>query len=102
MIKSELVHKIAAKLPNISVKKINEGVNLLVETMANTLQVGGRIEVRGFGGFSVRNQKERIAHNPKTNEKIIAKPKRTIHFKPGKELRERVNASNNIKIEELK
>lgn len=93
MIKSELIARIASNITHLPEHKIAEAINLILETMTQTLIKGERIEVRGFGSFSVHLRKPRSAHNPKTGEKVMTKPKFTPHFKPGKELRERINAS---------
>jgi integration host factor subunit beta len=61
-----------------------------------TLSKGGRVEVRGFGSFCLHYQARRNAHNPKTGEKVIAPPRYRVHFKPGKELRNRVNRAKVI------
>lgn len=95
MIKSELIKSIASKMMQLPENKIAESINCILDTMGQSLINGHRIEVRGFGSFSVHLCKPRQAHNPKTGEKVITQPKHTAHFKPGKELRERVNASRN-------
>ena len=93
MIKSELIAKIASKMTHLPEHKIAQAINHILQTMGQSLIEGNRIEVRGFGSFSVHLRNPRSAHNPKTGEKVITQPKHTPHFKPGKELRERVNAS---------
>lgn len=93
MIKSELIAEIAAKMTDLPEHKIAEAINHILETMGQTLIDGGRIEIRGFGSFSIHHRKPRNAHNPKTGEKVVTKPKQIPHFKPGKELRDRVNQS---------
>lgn len=93
MIKSELIQKIAEKLPHLSEKDIYEGVNVILEEMTRTLSEGGRIEIRGFGSFSLHYHAPRNAHNPKTGEKVITNGKYTPHFKPGKELKIQVDES---------
>lgn len=93
MIKSELIARIASKMTHLPEHKIAHAVNHILDAMSQSLIEGGRIEVRGFGSFSVHLHNPRNAHNPKTGEKVVTLPKHTPHFKPGKELRERVNAS---------
>ena len=93
MIKSELIATIASEMTHLPEHKIAEAINSILETMSHRLINGERIEIRGFGSFSVHLHKPRQAHNPKTGEKVITAPKYTPHFKPGKELRERINAS---------
>lgn len=93
MIKSELIASIAAKMTHLPEHKVAEAMNYILDSMGQTLIRGGRIEIRGFGSFSVHLRQPRSAHNPKTGEKVVTKPKHIPHFKPGKDLRERVNAS---------
>ena len=73
------------------IEKIEAAIKLLLEQMSETLVSGGRIEIRGFGSFSVHAQKPRVGRNPRTGETLSVPAKLTLHFKPGKELRERVN-----------
>jgi len=93
MIKSELIEIFAANMTHLPEQKVADGINQMLELMSRTLTEGGRIEIRGFGSFSLHDRPPRHAHNPKTGEKITTKAKKTPHFKPGKALRERVNAS---------
>ncbi|MCH9756115.1 MAG: integration host factor subunit beta [Gammaproteobacteria bacterium] len=95
MIKSKLIANLAANMTHLPEKRILESVNLIINEMSNTLINGERIEIRGFGSFSIRYRPPRNAHNPKTGEKVITEGKHTPHFKPGKELRARVIASCN-------
>lgn len=98
MVKSELINKIAEKYSNLPAKDIEIAINNMIESMCQTLSDGGRIEIRGFGSFSLHYRPPRKAHNPKTGERVITQAKYTPHFKPGKELRDRVNASRGIPI----
>ena len=93
MVKSELITNIINKQHNLSFKDIELSVNQILESMSNKLSSGGRIEIRGFGSFSLHYRPARNAHNPKTGEKVATIAKYSPHFKPGKGLRERVNAS---------
>ncbi|KGP62337.1 integration host factor subunit beta [Legionella norrlandica] len=93
MIKSELIEHIAARMTNLTEKQVADSINRLLELMSEALINGQRIEIRGFGSFSLHYRPPRNAHNPKTGEKVITEAKYSPHFKPGKELRERVNAS---------
>lgn len=93
MIKSELIATLVSKLRDISERDITQSVNLIVDTMSDSLSSGQRIEIRGFGSFSLHYRPPRNAHNPKTGDKVITQAKYSPHFKPGKSLRERVNAS---------
>ena len=91
MIKSELIAILAAKLTHLPEKQITESVNLLIDLMTSALIKDRRIEIRGFGSFTLHYRPPRNAHNPKTGERVITEAKYSPHFKPGKELRERVN-----------
>jgi integration host factor subunit beta len=93
MIKSELIEHIAMRMTHLTEKQVADGTNKLLELMRNALVNNQRIEIRGFGSFSLRDRAPRNAHNPKTGERVLTKRKKSPHFKPGKELRERVNAS---------
>jgi integration host factor subunit beta len=90
MIKSKLIANLAADMTHLPEKRIMESVNLIINEMSNALIKGERIEIRGFGSFSLRYRPPRNAHNPKTGEKVITVGKYSPHFKPGKELRARV------------
>ncbi len=105
MVKSQLINRIAdrqevlARDPAqpgshaLSHRDIELSINNLLEHMSAELGQGARIEVRGFGSFSLHYRPPRRAHNPKTGVKVHTQAKHTPHFKPGKELRERVNAT---------
>ena len=93
IVKSKLIKNVTEKVPALSEKDVELSVNILLDSIADALAKGDRIEIRGFGSFSLHYRAPRKAHNPKTGEKIITEPKYSPHFKPGKELRERVNAS---------
>jgi len=93
MIKSQLIETLAAKMTNLPEKQVTDGINRILELMSDALVSGQRIEIRGFGSFSLHYRPPRNAHNPKTGAKVITEEKHSPHFKPGKELRERVDAS---------
>lgn len=93
MIKSQLIANLAAKMTHLPEKQVTDGINRILELMSEALIEGKRIEIRGFGSFSLHYRPPRNAHNPKTGEKVITEAKYSPHFKPGKELRERVDAS---------
>lgn len=90
MNKSELVEALASER-DLTYKKSEEIVNIIFDSMAEALSQGGRIEIRGFGSFVVKDYKSYMGRNPKTGEIIRVKPKKLPFFKVGKELRERVN-----------
>lgn len=96
MIKSTLITTMVEKLQHISEKDVTEGINLILEKIENALANGNRIEIRGFGSFSLHYRPPRNAHNPKTGERLMTTPKYSPHFKPGKEMRDRINQSRDI------
>lgn len=91
MTKSELIEIIAARQSQLSAKDVELAVKTLIEQMSETLAAGERIEIRGFGSFSLHYRAPRIGRNPKTGESVGLAGKYVPHFKPGKELRDRVN-----------
>ena len=91
MTKSELIEKIAAVQSQLSAKDVELAVKMMLDHMAEALADGDRIEIRGFGSFSLHYRAARLGRNPKTGEKVDLVGKYVPHFKPGKELRERVN-----------
>lgn len=100
LIKSQLIAEISKKLSHLPEKDIALSINSIIEQMSDILSRGGRIEIRGFGSFCLHYRPPRKAHNPKTGEKLVTDPKYAVHFKPGKELRERVNGSRHIPLQE--
>jgi integration host factor subunit beta len=93
MMKSELIERIARKQSHLAYKDIELAVKSLLEQMSNALATGERIEIRGFGSFSLHYRPPRSGRNPKTGGSVSLPGKYVPHFKPGKELRERVNES---------
>jgi integration host factor subunit beta len=93
MMKSELIERIARKQSHLAYKDIELAVKSLLEQMSNSLSTGERIEIRGFGSFSLHYRPPRSGRNPKTGGSVSLPGKYVPHFKPGKELRERVNDS---------
>ncbi|SEL10865.1 integration host factor subunit beta [Colwellia chukchiensis] len=93
MTKSELIERLADKLNHLAAKDVELAIKEILEMMAQTLSKGERIEIRGFGSFSLHYRAPRTGRNPKTGESVELDGKYVPHFKPGKELRERVNLS---------
>jgi len=93
MTKSELIEQIAARHTQLSAKDIELAVKAIINYMTDVLSDGGRIEIRGFGSFSLHYREPRTGRNPKTGEPVVLSGKYVPHFKPGKELRDRVNAN---------
>jgi integration host factor subunit beta len=91
MTKSELIEVIAQKQPHLAYKDVELSVKTMLEQMSQTLATGERIEIRGFGSFSLHYRPPRIGRNPKTGDAVALPGKYVPHFKPGKELRERVD-----------
>ncbi|SPJ33920.1 integration host factor subunit beta [Kushneria phyllosphaerae] len=93
MTKSELIEQIAAQQSELSVKEVESAVRLILDDITDTLANGGRVEIRGFGSFSLHYREPRTGRNPKTGDAVSLSGKHVPHFKPGKELREQVNSS---------
>jgi integration host factor subunit beta len=91
MIRSELVAKIAAENPHLSQSNAEKVVRAIFESMTETLAEGGRVELRGFGAFSVRHRDPRLGRNPRTGEAVDVEAKLVPFFKAGKELSDRLN-----------
>lgn len=91
MTKSELIEILAQKQTQLAYKDVELAVKNMLEHMATTLANGERIEIRGFGSFSLHYRPPRVGRNPKTGDSVDLTAKYVPHFKPGKEMRERVN-----------
>ena len=91
MTKSELIDRLAAHYPQLVAKDAEFAVRTILDAMARTLTEGRRIEIRGFGSFALSSRPPRVGRNPKSGEKVMVPEKRVPHFKPGKDLRERVD-----------
>ncbi len=91
MTKSELIEALAQKQSQLAYKDVELAVKTMLDHMASTLASGERIEIRGFGSFSLHFRPPRTGRNPKTGDAVTLASKYVPHFKPGKELRERVN-----------
>jgi integration host factor subunit beta len=98
MTKSELIEAIAHRQNHLNAKDVELAVKHLIEVMSNSLSSGERIEIRGFGSFSLHFRPPRIGRNPKSGEAVALSGKYVPHFKPGKDLRERVNAGRHHPI----
>ena len=92
MTKSELIAKLAAHYPQLTAKDAEIAANAILDGITVTLVEGGRIEIRGFGTFTINHRAPRIARNPRTGEKVQVSEKFNPHFRPGRELRERVDS----------
>jgi len=92
MIKSELIARLASENPHLTQRDVERVVTVILDCMTDALEKGGRVELRGFGAFSVRARPARAGRNPRTGDTVSVKAKRVPFFKSGKELRERLNA----------
>ena len=88
MLKRNLVEKTAENLDGYLKKDISQAVEIIIETMAESLKRGSRVEIRGFGSFSIRERKARLTRNPKTGKVMDIPSRRTLHFAMSKSLKE--------------
>jgi integration host factor subunit beta len=91
MIKSELIQKLAEENPHLFQRDIENIVNAILDQIGDALAQGDRVELRGFGAFSVKNRPARVGRNPRTGEQVAVEEKFVPQFKAGKEIRERLN-----------
>lgn len=91
MTKSELIESLARRQSQLAYKDVELAVKTILEHMANTLSSGERIEIRGFGSFSLHYRPPRVGRNPKSGDPVSLPAKYVPHFKPGKQMRERVD-----------
>jgi len=91
MIKSELIEKIAAENPHLFQRDVELIVNVIFDEIISALESGKRVELRGFGAFSVKHRPSRTGRNPRTGEQVFVEEKYVPYFKTGKELRLRMN-----------
>ena len=98
MTKSELIERISLQQKQLSPKDVELAVKMVIEYMANSLSMGERIEIRGFGSFSLHYREPRRGRNPKTGDAVNLSGKYVPYFKPGKEMRERVNQNAHQQI----
>lgn len=99
MTKSELIELLAKRQAQLAYKDVELAVKTILEHMAQTLSSGERIEIRGFGSFSLHYRPPRVGRNPKSGEPVSLPAKYVPHFKPGKQLRERVDKSHQRDLE---
>ncbi len=90
MLRSELIAQLASEAEGLSLVEVESIVDIVFESIAGHLVDGGRVELRGFGTFSTRERGERVGRNPRTGAAVEVGAKRLPHFKPGKELREKL------------
>ena len=93
MIRSELIQVLSKKLPDLQPRDVELAVYCMIKQMTEALESGERIEIRDFGSFNLKIRQPRLARNPKTGEAVKMPSKSVVHFKPGKQLKDRVNDS---------
>lgn len=98
MTKSELIESIARKQNHLPAKDVELAVKHILELMSESLAGGKRIEIRGFGSFSLHYRPPRMGRNPKTGDAVALAGKHVPHFKPGKDLRQRVNGGRHLPV----
>ncbi|UJF24626.1 integration host factor subunit beta [Suttonella sp. R2A3] len=91
MTKSELIERLTLRYPEMRAQDVEESVKLIIEKICQTLEKGDRVEIRGFGSFSLHYRDARVGRNPKTGESVKVPAKSIPYFRAGKELRERVD-----------
>lgn len=96
MTKSELIEILSKRQPHLKSEDVDLAVKSMLDQMADKLAEGGRIEIRGFGSFSLHFRPPRVGRNPKTGDSVALAGKHVPHFKPGRELRERVNRGRRV------
>ncbi|SUO92570.1 integration host factor subunit beta [Suttonella indologenes] len=93
MTKSELIERLSLKHPQLKAQDVEETIKLIIEKVCQSLEKGDRVEIRGFGSFSLHYREARTGRNPKTGESVKVPAKSIPYFRAGKELRERVDES---------
>lgn len=93
MTRAELIEQLALKHPELTTKDVELAVRLIIDEMSKALSKGNRVEVRGFGSFGINHRPARKGRNPKTGAQVLVPAKYAPHFKPGKDLRERVDSN---------
>ena len=96
MTKSDLIARLAERFPQLVAKDADFAVKMILDAMSDALAKGDRIEIRGFGSFSLNYRPPRVGRNPKSGDKVSVPEKWVPHFKAGKELRERVDSALNV------
>lgn len=100
MTKLELIENLSIRFNHLKAKNVKEAVYTTFEEICKSLEAGDRIEIRGFGSFSLHHRGERMGRNPKTGDKVKVKAKAIPYFRAGKEMRQRINDSlSSVKIE---
>jgi len=93
MTRSELVERLAARMGQLTLRDAEQAVKTIFDAMSAALGKGHRIEIRGFGSFTVNHRRPRVGRNPRSGETVLVPEKRVAHFKPGKILRAAVDGA---------
>ncbi len=93
MTRAEFISRLADRLSHLPADEVKAAVLAITDRLGLALQNGERVEIRGFGGFSLHRRPSRVGRNPRTGQAVDVAARFAVHFKPGKELRERVNAA---------
>jgi integration host factor subunit beta len=96
MTKSDMIARLAERFPQLVAKDADFAVKMILDALSEALAKGDRIEIRGFGSFSLNYRPPRVGRNPKSGDKVSVPEKWVPHFKAGKELRERVDSALNL------
>jgi integration host factor subunit beta len=96
MLKSEFIHSLSLKQPHLSLSDVDAAVRCIIEKMITELASGGRVEIRGFGAFSLKHRRAKIGRNPKTGVAVSIPQKHSVYFKPGADLKKRVDDSSHM------
>jgi integration host factor subunit beta len=93
MLKSEFIHALSVKQPHLTLSDVDQAVHCIIEKMITELANGGRVEIRGFGAFSLKYRKPKMGRNPRTGVAVSIPQKHSVYFKPGADLKKRVDDS---------
>ena len=96
MLKSEFIHALSLKQPHLSLSDVDAAVHCIIEKMTSELANGGRVEIRGFGAFSLKHRRAKIGRNPRTGVAVSIPQKHSVYFKPGADLKKRVDDSSHM------
>ena len=94
IVKSKLLKQLSNNYPNFLKKDLEKFTNIILSEIKRALRRGDRVELRGFGAFSIKERGPRIGRNPKNGERVAVPQKKSVYYKPGKELKERINSGS--------
>lgn len=93
IVRSEICKRMALKVPHLPTKQVEECGHIIIEAMKDAICRGERVEIRKWGSFELRERPERVAHDPSSGRRVLTPPRHKPHFKPGGDMRRRVNES---------